>query len=148
MTPSPPAEATGGGGGTKKGASGRNRKRPAATKKKQQFNVLENDVDLIKASSSAGGYYALQFQDDKTGRKNIHPSAMRFALRIMEEEAQLCTKSVAQSLVENSELVSIQKVKTELMMRLCPLRLLTVAYGTTNRKKVSEYKYDPVTILK
>jgi len=110
MTPSPPAVATAG-GGTKKGASGRNRKRPAATKKKQQFNVLENDVDLIKASSSAGGYYALQFQDDKTGRKNIHPSAMRFALRIMEEEAQLCTKSVAQSLVENSELEESKRVQ-------------------------------------
>ena len=46
-----------------------------------------------------------QFQDDHTGLKLIHPSALRYCLKIVEEELQLTTKSVAQSLLEQNELV-------------------------------------------
>ena len=51
----------------------------------------------------------LQFQDDRTGRKLIHPSALRYSLKLVEEEAQLTTKSVSRSLLQSGEVVSVSE---------------------------------------
>jgi hypothetical protein len=52
----------------------------------------------------AWGDYTLQFQDDKTGRKNIHPSALRFTRKLVEDLARDTCVSVAKSLQDDGEL--------------------------------------------
>ena len=80
---------------------GRNRGRPAK-------GLAQNQMTLgnLHHVEETLGCYVFQFQDDKTGRKYVHPSAMRFALRIMDDEAQETIQSVLQSLKENGQLVS------------------------------------------
>jgi hypothetical protein len=51
------------------------------------------------------GEYTLQFQDDKTGRKNIHPSALRFTLKLVGDLARDTSTSVSKSLYDDGELV-------------------------------------------
>ena len=52
------------------------------------------------------GDYILKYQDDKTGSRNIHPTALRFALGIVEDLARDTTASVSKSLRDDGELVS------------------------------------------
>lgn len=49
---------------------------------------------------------AFQFQDDKTGRKLIHPAALRYSLKLVDDELQSSTKAIAQSLLEHNQVVS------------------------------------------
>jgi len=51
----------------------------------------------------------LQFENDNTGRKIIHPSALRFTLKIMEHEVHRIIESVVRKLTENNQLVSISR---------------------------------------
>lgn len=82
---------------------GKNRGRPAKGQTQNQTSL--GNLHHVEESV---GCYVFQFQDDKTGRKYVHPSAMRFALRIMDDEAQESTQSVLQSLKENGQLVSFR----------------------------------------
>jgi len=53
----------------------------------------------------------LQFQDDKTGKKNIRPSALRHSLKIVENEARRITESVVRNLIENNQVEESQRVQ-------------------------------------
>jgi len=51
------------------------------------------------------------FQDDQTGRQYIHPSALRYALKLINEEAHKTTESISLSLSENGEIDESRKVQ-------------------------------------
>mmetsp|Transcript_20368 Transcript_20368/g.30235 ORF Transcript_20368/g.30235 Transcript_20368/m.30235 type:complete len:152 (+) Transcript_20368:135-590(+) len=53
----------------------------------------------------------LEFQDDKTGRKKIHPSALRHCLKIVEHEARRTTESVARILIESNQMEESRRVQ-------------------------------------
>lgn len=80
------------------------------------------------------------FQEDKTGRRQIHPSALRFALKLAEEEARETRDVVSQSLAENGELDESRRVQlhsshhvTHILSKLrAQLAQVTVRTGTTN----------------
>lgn len=89
-------------------------RRPPAAQKKKVSTFTANTKEKSKAtatpnkrqSSPTPKALVFQFQDDKTGRKLIHPSALRYSLKLVEDELQTTTKAVAQSLLEHNQLVS------------------------------------------
>ena len=72
----------------------------------QRVNLTKSVNDRRRRPPPQPSAEVFQFEDDKTGRKLIHPAALRYSLKLVEEELQSTTKSVAQSLLEHDELVS------------------------------------------
>jgi hypothetical protein len=89
---------------------------PAAQKKARTLKATTTAKSKAKAtpkkrqSSPKPKPLVFQFQDDKTGRKLIHPAALRYSLKLVEDELQATTKAVAQSLLEHNEAVSLSKL--------------------------------------
>jgi hypothetical protein len=73
------------------------------SKKRTKLPAL-NSLDIIIPSSSTPP--TLQFQDDKTGRKHIHPAALRYCLKIIEDELVISIQSVSESLMQRNKAVS------------------------------------------
>lgn len=52
------------------------------------------------------GDYTLKYQDDQSGNRYIHPTALRFTLGIVEDLARDSTDTVSKSLKDDGEMVS------------------------------------------
>ena len=85
----------------------RKRSRPAATATATATATRPQVVQVQQQQLPP--LVVLQFQDDRTGRKLVHPSALRYSLKLVEEEAQLTTKSVSRSLLQSGEVVSVSE---------------------------------------
>lgn len=55
--------------------------------------------------------YTPQFRNDSTGRRTLHPSALRFAMKLMDEEGRRTTQSVSLRLHNNGEMEESKKVQ-------------------------------------
>ena len=95
--------------------------RAAARKRQRQEQASDSATDepprarraRSPRTSSPGaqlekwGDYTLKYQDDNTGSRYIHPTALRFTLNIVEDLARDTTTSVSKSLKDDGELVRV-----------------------------------------
>ena len=106
------------------------------TRKRQQQQTKKRGRFAKKATSRVDkwGGRVLSFQDDKTGRSLLHPSALRFTMKLMEEEAQRTATTVSQSLMDSGELVRVPPIKRKTLVG-------TLSHTNPFRKTESWYRF-------
>lgn len=70
---------------------------------RRDYGTAHEPVD---ASTVAQAYEMKKFVDDSSGRKPVHPSALRYTLKLVEQEAKNASKTVSEMLLEGGEEVS------------------------------------------
>lgn len=75
----------------------------AVIQSRRDYRTAHEPVD---ASTVAQAYETKKFVDDRSGRKPVHPSALRYTLKLVEQEAKNASKTVSEMLLEGGEEVS------------------------------------------